>query len=152
MEWWSWRRGVVLRGGRRVVVVVCGVWCVVWCGVVWCGVVWCGVVWCGVVWCGVVWCGVVLCCVVLCGVVVAGWLGRASTTLHCTPICHMQAQETPQCLFFLRICFCVCVMSRASVYISPYNVRSGRAALHWSCITLNENVLVPTPGSSHALV
>jgi hypothetical protein len=23
---------------------VCGVWCVVWCGVVWCGVVWCGVV------------------------------------------------------------------------------------------------------------
>ncbi len=27
--------------------VVCGVWCVVWCGVVWCGVVW----WCVV--CGV---------------------------------------------------------------------------------------------------
>ena len=78
MEWWSWRRGVVLRGGRWDVVVVW--WCVVWCGVVWCAVccvlcavccvVWCGVVWCGVVWCGVVWCGVVW-CVVVCGVM---WL------------------------------------------------------------------------------
>jgi hypothetical protein len=56
---------------------VCGVWCVVWCGVVWCGVVWCGVVWCGVVWCGVVGCGVVWCGVVWCGVVWCGvvWCG-----------------------------------------------------------------------------
>ena len=34
------------------------------------------------------------------GVVVVGWLGRASTTLHCThPCADMEPQETPQCLF-----------------------------------------------------
>ena len=43
-------------------VVVCGVWCVVCC----------------------VLCGVVLCGVVCCGVVFVGWVGRGSTTLHCT--------------------------------------------------------------------
>ena len=52
---------------------VCGVWCVVWCGVMWCGVVRCGVVWCGVVWCGVVWCGAVGCAGAGWGVV--GWGG-----------------------------------------------------------------------------
>ena len=33
------------------------------------------------------------------------WSGKASTTLHCTPIRHTQAQETPQCLFLLFFFF-----------------------------------------------
>ena len=71
--------------------VVCVV-CVVWCGVGWgvgVGVVWCGgvVVW----WCGV-WCCVVCCCCCCYGWVDGGWLGRVSTTHHCTHYVHTRAQ------------------------------------------------------------
>ena len=31
---------------------------------------------------------------------VVGWLGRASTTRHCTHYAHTHAQETPQLSFF----------------------------------------------------
>ena len=80
------------------------------------------------------------------GMVVVGWLGRGSTTLHCTH--HALPPHLRHQSFF----------SFANLF-SPPGVRSGRAALHgcreasgspcsqpgWSCVTLN--VSVPKPGS-----
>ena len=55
---------------------------------------------------------------------VVGWLGRASTTLHCTPICHTQSQETPRCLFL-----CFCHLAFALALSSSVTVGSDRAVL-----------------------
>ena len=96
-----------------------------------------------------------------------GWLGRASTTLHCTHhvlTCRLKRHHSVfsfESLFvhvrgvLARLCAPPLLVFGQDVQLSMAAVQASGSPCSqpdWSCITLNENVSVPTPGSSQALV